>query len=272
VPTNVPQARAIEGLAEVWSRLDELLGGLDEDDWSRPTHLPGWDVKDNVAHIIGTEAMLLGESPGVEIDRERYPHVRNDIGEFNERWVESLRQAPPSEVLARFRELRTRRLGALEAMDAGQWDAEGFTPAGRDTYGRFMRIRTFDSWLHEQDIRDALGRSGGEGGAAAELALDEMTTAMGYVVGKRAGAAPGARVRFELTGLAARRIDVEVADRASVVDELSGAPTVTLTMPAGVFARLGGGRVDAASVRDQISIDGDTDLGERIVSNLAFTI
>ena len=32
-----------------------------------------------------------------------------------------------------------------------------FTPAGKDTYGRFMQIRVFDCWLHEQDIRDALG-------------------------------------------------------------------------------------------------------------------
>ena len=24
-------------------------------------------------------------------------------------------------------------------------------------YGRFMRVRVFDCWMHEQDIRDALG-------------------------------------------------------------------------------------------------------------------
>ena len=75
---------------------------------------------------------------------------------------------------------------------------------------------------------------------------------LGYVVGKKAGAPQGSRVRFELTGPAARTINVEVGERAAVVDELSGPPTVTLTMPAGVFARLGGGRVDPATVRDQI--------------------
>jgi len=79
-------------------------------------------------------------------------------------------------------------------------------------------------------------------------------------------------VRLALTGPAARTIDVEVAERAAVVDELSGPPTLTVTMPAGVFARLGGGRVDGPAVRDRITIDGDTELGERIVANLAFTI
>ncbi len=95
---------------------------------------------------------------------------------------------------------------------------------------------------------------------------------MGYVVGKKGGAPQGSKVRFELTGPAARTIDVEVAERASVVEQLSGPPTVTLTMPAGVFARLGGGRIDPTTVRDQITIDGDAGLGEQIVNNMAFTI
>ena len=37
-----------------------------------------------------------------------------------------------------------------------------------------MRIRVFDCWLHEQDIRDAVGRPGGEDGPAASVALDEI--------------------------------------------------------------------------------------------------
>ena len=61
-------------------------------------------------------------------------------------------------------------------------------------------------------------RPGGEAGPAAALALEEMTVAMGFVVGKRAGAPPGSRVRFELTGASARRIDVEVG---AVLEEVA---------------------------------------------------
>ena len=56
VTTYVDRERAITGLADVWSRLDDLLADVDEADWHRPTHLAGWDVQDNVAHVIGTEA------------------------------------------------------------------------------------------------------------------------------------------------------------------------------------------------------------------------
>ena len=273
MPTTLPKEPVVAALGEVWGRLDELLAGLDDAEWATPTCLPGWDVQAVVAHLIGTESMLLGDAaPAVEIDRETAVHVRNDIGSFNEAWVVAVADEPPAEVLARFRDRVTLRLDALGRTDQDAWDAVGFTPAGQDTYGRFMRIRTFDCWLHEQDIRDAVGRPGGEDGAPVVLALDEMTSAIGYVVGKKAGAPQGSRVRFALTGPTARTIDVEVGERAAVVDELSGPPTVTLTMPAGVFARLGGGRVDPTSVGDEVTIDGDADLGARIVANMAFTI
>ena len=220
--------------------------------------------------------MLLGE-PAPELDVGAPTHVRNEIGRFNEVWVASMADVAAG-----------RRAGPVPGAHGpparrarGRWtrgrgEAEGFTPAGKDTYGRFMRIRAFDCWLHEQDIRDAVRCPGGEDGPAAELALEEMTSAMGYVVGKRAGAPPGSRVVFDLTGPLARRVFVEVGkaegSRAAVVDELSGPPTVSLSMPVGVFARLAGGRVDPAARRDQVDIEGDVELGRRILNNLAYTM
>ncbi|MET0578849.1 MAG: maleylpyruvate isomerase family mycothiol-dependent enzyme [Ilumatobacteraceae bacterium] len=276
MPTDLPQQPVIAALREEWARIDHLLGTLDDAEWSTPTCLPGWDVKAVVAHLIGTEMMLLGEpSPAIEVP-ESSTHVRNDIGRFNEAWVVALSDTSPAVVLERFRSTVTRRLEMLDATTAQTWATVGFTPAGQDTYGRFMRIRVFDCWVHEQDIRDAVGRPGGEDGPAAGLAIDEMAAVLGFVVGKKGGAPRGARVRIELTGPNARTVDVEVGERATVVEALSGPPTLHVTMPIGVFARLGGGRVDPRSVRDEISIEGDgelsTELGERIIANMAYTI
>jgi len=271
--TTVPKDPIVDALAEEWARLDELLTGLDETSWSAPTALPGWDVKAVVAHIIGTECMLLGQpAPDVTVDPAEYQHIRNDIGRINEAWVASMAELAPVDLITRFRDVTARRLDALRSTDQATWDAEGVTPVGRDTYGRFMRVRTFDSWIHEQDIRDAVSRPGGEGGAAAEAALDEMEAALGYVVGKKASAPPGSRVTFELTGPAARTVHVEVGDRASLVAELSGPPTVTLTMPAGIFARLAAGRGDPEELGLQVTIEGDPALGERIVTNFSYTM
>jgi len=273
VPTLLPKEPVITALHDVWARLDALLAGLDDADWKRPTNLPGWNVQAVVAHVVGTENMLLGVNlPALQISETSHPHVRNDIGGFNEAWVEALSSERPADLLARFRDDVAKRKEALAAMTDEEWDKVGLTPAGPDTYGRFMRIRVFDQWLHELDLRDALGEPGGDAGPAAEVGLDEMAGAMGYVVGKKAGAPAGARVRLALTGEAGRDINVEVVERAAVVDELSGPPTLTVTMPVGVFARLGGGRVDPSTLRHQVTLQGDDALGERLVENLGYTI
>lgn len=269
-----PKDRTVEALREVWASLSDLLGTLPDDSWSTPTALPGWDVKDNVAHVIGTEAMLAGRPiPELTVDRAELPHVHNDAGAFNEAWVQSMRAVAPADVRSSFAEITTERLAALDAMSQEEWDAESFTPAGRSTYGRFMQIRVFDCWLHEQDIRDAVGVPGDETGLPVEVTLDELETALGFVVGKRAGVETGKSVRFELTDSTAvvRVVDVEVAERAGVVDELVD-PTVTIRLPVGSMMRLSAGRAALDAHRDRIRLDGDVELGERVLGNLNYTI
>ena len=273
--SSIPKDRTVAALGEVWASLGELLGDLTDEQWRLPSPLPGWSVQDNVSHIVGTEAMLAGEpGPSIEIDRESSEHVRNDIGAFNEQWVEALRVVQPNEVLSRFRELTGARLAALEQMSVDEWNAESFTPAGKDTFGRFMQIRVFDCWLHEQDIRDAVGQPGHETGLAVEVVLDEMATALGFVVGKKAGASAGQSVTFALTdsGAVVRQLHVEMGERAAVVAALSGPATVTLTMPIGVMTRRCAGRVGPDDLLDQVVIDGDLSLASSILANQSYTI
>ena len=273
--SSIPRERTIEALREEWASIADLLAGLSDDEWAMATPLPGWDVQDNVAHMIGTEMMMSGEpAPDVEIDREVATHVRNDIGAFNEAWIESLRGTDPADVRAQFVELSARRLAALDAMTQDEWDEVSFTPAGKDTYGRFVQIRVMDCWMHEQDIRDAVGCPGNETGLPVEVMLDEVTTALGFVVGKKAGVQQGESVTFALTeeGSVVREIHVAVDGRAAVVDSLQGPATTTLTMPVGVMTRRCAGRVAPDELRDQITIEGDADIAERVLANQTYTI
>jgi hypothetical protein len=125
--------------------------------------------------------------------------------------------------------------------------------------------------MHEQDIRQAVGRPGHDSGPAVELALDQMQGALGYVVGKRAGAPDGSAVTFDLTGPAARQIHVAVDGRGKVVDSLDRRADVTLRLPAVAFSRRAGGR-EGADEAGPVEVDGDAELGARILANLAYTI
>jgi len=262
-------------LDEVWTALADLGDSLDDGLWATATPCPGWPVAAQYAHVIGTESMLLGRpNPDVEAP-EGLAHVRNQIGGFNEVWVTAQAGVPRKDVLERFAEVTAARREALAAMTEDDFAAPPWTPIGQADYRRFMQIRTFDCWVHEQDIRDAVGRPGHDMGPVAEQAIDEIVRAAGFLVGKKAGAPTGSSVRIELTGPAPRRVDVEVTDRARVVDAV-GSPTTTVTLSSTAFARLACGRVDPADVAagafGGLTIDGDAELGRRVVGNLAFTI
>jgi uncharacterized protein (TIGR03083 family) len=265
----------VGALVEEWEAIGELLEGLPDSSWEAPTPLPGWVVRDVVAHIVGTEAALSGEPmPSSDRDLKQLEHVRNDIAVLNEVWVESLRSSPPSGVLSRFRDLTAQRSDALRAMSQADFDAPSWTPAGQATYGRFMEIRAFDCWMHEQDMREAVGRPGHTAGPCAELSVDEIVRALGYIVGKRASVPSGSLVRFELTGPVTRVVYVAVDGRATVIDEPGPdrPATAGLALPSDLFARLAGGRVDVQSRLAEVAITGDAELGRRVVDSLAFTI
>jgi len=269
---EIDQQRTVDALREVWSSIETFCEELPADHWTHPVPLPGWDVRSTFIHVFATEAMLLGRTPTVEIETGGLDHVKNPIGAMNEQWIATYADAPPHELLTEFKALTTERLATLEAMTAEQWAEVGPSPVGQAPYGRFMQIRVFDCWMHEQDMRAGLDLPGHESGVAVDVALDEMTLAMGYVVGKRAGAPKGSSVTFDLTGPGWRRIHVEVDERATVVESLDRPATVTLKMPVIWFSRIAGGRQDAAEHLDRVEVGGDERLGRQIVANLAYTV
>jgi uncharacterized protein (TIGR03083 family) len=263
-------------LEEVWGSLADLGASLDDSEWRKPSPCPGWDVAAQYAHVIGTESMLLGR-PNPEADPGKPEHVRNDIGGFNEVWVTALAASPRQDVLDKLAEVTAERSKALRAMTEADFAEPSWTPVGKADYRRFMQIRVFDCWIHEQDVRDAVDRPGHEGGQVAEQSVDEIVRALGFVVGKKAGLPAESTVSFRLTGPVQRDLNVAVVDgRARVVPSIDGAATVTLSLPSGAFARLAGGRVAPESVLGGalggVDMEGDTELGQRVISNFAFTI
>ena len=267
------QQRVVEGLRETWASMGDLGGDLGPDEWELPTGCPGWSVKDQFSHIIGTEWMLLGrETPPAEDPRAG--HVRNDIGAFNERWVATYRTRSGAEVLADFLAVTKERLGLLDAMGDDDFAAASMTPVGPGTYLDFMTIRLFDCWVHEQDVRRAVGRPGHAAGPVAESALAMIQGSLPRTVAKLAGAPEGASVAFALEGPLAREWAVGVeGGRGRTLDAVPPEPTVRLRTDLDALVALACGRSDAADFEadGRVSLAGDQALGRAVVSNLAFT-
>ncbi len=255
----------IDQLAETWGRTAEVCAGLTTEQWDLPTDCPGWTVRDQLSHLVGTEAMLLGEQapppapPGL-------PHVINPLGEMNEGWVDARRSTPGPEVLAEFEKVTGERLGRLRAMTDEELAVEGPSPIGKVPYATFMDVRVMDCWVHEQDIRRAVGRPGGLDGGAADASIRRFTGSVPFVVGKRVTPPDGTTVVVEITGPLARTVAVEMRGGRAERSDPSADPTVRLTMDAETFACLVAGRWDAS--RASVAIEGDTELGRAVVANL----
>jgi hypothetical protein len=96
-----------------------------------------------------------------------------------------------------------------------------------------------------------------------------VATGLGFVLGKRAGAPDGTTLALHITGPSAASYGAEVVDGKGQPTDVPTDPTVTITIPFAEFMALACGRSDADP--SVAHIDGDTDLGARILDSLAVT-
>lgn len=209
--------------------------------------------------------MLAGEAPGSMTETLPFDKVRA--------WTAEVRDLDDAALLDRYRQLIDLRRAEVAALTESDLALPSLTPVGPGTVGRFLAIRVFDFWVHEQDIRRPLGRPGHEGGPAAELALDEIERSLPYIVGKKVGLPDGMSITLDISGPVARTMHVAVDGRAAAVAELD-APDVTLAANSTAFALLACGRVDPQVEIDagRIRWTGDAAWGETAARNLAFTM
>ena len=238
--------------------------GFTADDLTVQSLCPDWDVRGVIAHALGVESVLDGWAPSTET-----PPPFGKMGDVAARMAD----LAPDELAATVAELTASRLQHLRSLDPGVIDGPSVTPTGVKTYGDFLRIRVFDLWVHARDIAIPLGRSIDPGGISAELALDEVGGAIGYIVGKKVGLPDGHSAVVHVTGDVERDIAVVVDGRARPVDSVAD-PDVGLTADVETFILLAAGRVDPQTRIDdgRITWSGDPEWGERMARNLAYTM
>ena len=252
----------VDQLSRTWDSIEELCAGLTEEEWKAPTGCEGWSVQDQISHLIDYESRALGR-PGPDHQVGPLPHLKNPMGTANEVGVDWRRQFSGAEVLEEFGQVTAARRAQLAELTEADLATETQTPVGTGTLADMLQLRLMDTWSHEQDIRRAVGRPGHEEGPAVDGALAYFFGLLPYVVGKKAAAPEGATVVFDVGG---RVLSIAVVGgRAGVVELAPAEPTVRISTDPATFAALVGGRSDPTG---PVALDGDRDLGQRIVDNL----
>ena len=263
----------VDNLEEVWARITALCADLTEEEWKRPTAVPGWTVQDNLTHLTDLESMLIGLPRPDHAVADGLEHVKNDAGARNEVFVDARRTWAGADALAEFSQVSAERIAQLRGLTEADFGAASWTPMGPGTVRDLLPFRAFDSWVHEQDIRGALGRPGGLAGPAAEAAMDRIVGTAGYVVGKKVAPPDGTVVVIEVTPPLARTAVIAVdGGRARILDAEPDAVTVRVRVDGDTYARVACGRADPAAVLAAGSVElvGDGAIGRRVVEALNF--
>ncbi len=262
VAGSTPRDALVGAYRECWSSLLAVGGGLTEHQWAAPSLCPGWSCRDVLIHLTSAEVAFAGWTPSASPPWEVIAEAATGLGPM-----------AGADVLAAFAGVTEQRGEQLASMSDAELDAVGWTPAGTGPYRRYLEIRVFDHWAHEQDVRVPLGLPGHLEGLAAEMSLDEAHLAFGYLIGKRAAAPEGSSVTIEITGPTARLLHARVDGRAQVVEVLDN-PTAGLGVDFSTFMLLCCGRMDPEGpiAEGRLRFEGDVDLGRRVARNLAFTI
>ncbi len=264
----------LAGYVDVWwEAIDDftrLLEDLPAAEWSTPTELPGWDVHACAAHTAHLEAVLSG-APEETLHVDPGAHVRSLAQAYTEQGVVARRDATPDALISEIRESATKRRTFL--LNDPPDDATELPPRTPGdipwNWQTLLRNRPLDVWMHEQDVRRAVGRPGGLDTAPAQHTADYLIEGMGMVLAKRAGAAPGSTLVVEVEGSAPAAFGISDTGRGAQMGDVPSDPTVRLRMDRETFVVLAGGRRTADA--ESVGIEGDADLAGRILAGMAIT-
>ncbi len=274
--TSTSDADRLASYVDAWAtaagEVVALLRSLDDADWDRPTDLAGWDVRAIAAHLAHLESELAGmEQTPVEVPE--LEHITSPMGSYTEQGPIARREWPTAEIVDELEQSVAARLAALRAEPPTDGSAAPpRTPGGiRWDWETLLSNRVVDVWMHEQDIRRAVGRPGGMDTPGAEHTVSVFARSFGYVVGKRVAPSGGTTVVLDVTGLRPVHLAVRVGDdgRAAPVAGTVEAADTTVSMDLETYVVLAGGRRSPDSV--PVRVTGDEELAAKVLAALAVT-
>lgn len=250
----------------------DLLRSLDPADWTKPTDLPGWNVRYVAAHMAHLESELAG-NPQAHVDVPPADHIKGPMGVFTESGALARADWSTDEIIGDLESSAAKRRDVLAAMMPLDPKApgDGFATAIGWTWSMLLSNRGLDQWMHQQDIRRAVGRPGGLSGPGGAHVLGSFARGLPFVVGKRIGPPAGTTVVVEITGDQRATLSVRMGDdgRATVLDTPPDDPTTRITLDFEGFIILSGGR--RTPDRVPATVTGDTALGNAVLANLSVT-
>jgi uncharacterized protein (TIGR03083 family) len=200
-------------------------------------------------------------------------HVTNDHQRYMEMQVDVRRHHTAPEMTSELEYTIIRRNRQLRN-ESRQPGARVRRPFGAElTLEESMRNHAFNVWVHEQDLRTALGRPGSLDSAGAHVARDVLLAELPRVVAELANTPRSSAVVFDVHGPIEflRTIRVDIQGRGTLETAPALGPAATLTLDWETYVRLACGRVTPEAVADRVKAEGDPQLTAAILRNFPVT-
>ncbi|KAA5831375.1 maleylpyruvate isomerase family mycothiol-dependent enzyme [Saccharopolyspora hirsuta] len=252
---------------------EELLGllrSLSREEWSRATVCPGWDVHDVVGHVLNDYVRRIsgsrdGFGGAVFANDETLPSY---LARTNDEFVRAARQCSPELMVELLGHLGPELDRVWESFDLTgpaaldvSWAGPGPSPAWLDIARDYTEF-----WVHQQQIRDAVGKPGADRPELVHPVLDTFLRALPYTL-REVARPSGTAVRVVVTGPAGGTWCAVSDDGSWRMGD--GDPAATVTMRPDDLWRLATRGITVAEARERAAVQGDPALTDAVTSLLA---
>ena len=258
------------------AELISLLRALKPGDWSRPTACALWSVKDIAAHLLDSSIRRLSfgrdglpSTPDTPISG--YSDLVRYLNRLNAEWVTATRRLSPQvlidlldftagQVHDFFRTLDPHTPALFPVAWAGEDVSPNWFDIGREYTER---------WLHQQQIREAVGAPGLTGREWLHPTLDVFVRALPFTY-RLVEAPPGRSIRLEIRGDAGGVWTLVRGARGwDLFNGSSSTADTVVSLDQETAWKLFSKGLDQDAARKQVRIQGERPLGEPVLGSLA---
>ena len=134
--------------------LDAIVADLPAERWGEATPAPGWTIAHQIAHLLWTDRVALTAVTDADGFAAVLAEAAKDPTGFVDAGADELAALPPDELLANWRQTRTRLHDELLTVADGRklpWFGPPMSAASMAT------ARLMETWAHGLDVADTLG-------------------------------------------------------------------------------------------------------------------
>jgi uncharacterized protein (TIGR03083 family) len=253
-----------------------LLRGLQPSDWSRPTACALWSVRDIVAHLLDSCLRRLSfgrDRKESTPDRSiaSYTDLVAYLNRLNAEWIAATRRLSPRLLMDLMDWAESQLHQYLKSLDPHETAVFGVAWAGEDQSTNWFDIgREYtERWLHQQQIREAVGAPGLTSRQWLSPALDIFVRALPFSY-RGVVADPNTRVELRIGGEAgATWTLVPSSEGWQLFGGVGPDPTTVVSLDQDAAWKLFSKALPPDQARREISIAGDSRLAQPFLRTLA---